>query len=183
MKLFSLFAFFACAALHGQTFSIGVKGGGLLTDPAGRLDDSRRYLVGASVEIGFHDRMAVEVDALYSRVATRGDRFFPGASVRGHAGQLPVLGKYYFTSRDNGVRPFAAGGVAFRKIWFDLDDRRLGRSSGTSDLGVGAVIGGGVSMRWWRLHFAPEFRYLRWGGTNFPASNRNEAQVLLGVSF
>lgn len=170
MKLFPLFVVLACASLHAQTFSVGVKGGGLLTDPAGRLDESRRYLVGASVEIGFHDRMAAEVDALYSRLGTR--------TVRGNAGQLPVLGKYYFSSRDAGVRPFAAGGVAFRKIWFDY-----GRRDASSDLGVGAVVGGGVSMRWWRLRFAPEFRYLRWGGNNFPATNRNEAQVLLGISF
>ncbi len=167
--------------MHGQTFSVGVKGGGLLTEPAGRLDESRRYLVGASVEIGFHDRMAAEVDALYSRIGSRTDRSPNALRVRGNAGQLPILGKYYFTSRDNGVRPFASGGVALRKIWYEFDNRRF--RDGTSDLGVGAVVGGGVSMRYWKLRFSPEFRYLRWGGVDFPASNRNEAQLMLGIAF
>jgi hypothetical protein len=128
--------------------------------------------------------MAVEVDALYSRIGTRADRSSGLPSVRGNAGQLPVLAKYYFTNRDKGMRPFASGGAAFRKIWFDYGGRRnIGRRDDSSDLGVGAVVGGGVSIGWWRLRFSPEFRYLRWGGDNFPAINRNEAQVLLGISF
>jgi outer membrane protein W len=136
------------------------------------------------VELEFQQRMAVEVSALYSRVGSRTSRTAGSFLVRGHAGQLPVVGKYYFTNRENTVRPFASGGFAFRRIWFDDFRRRIvtGRQD-SSELGVGAVFGGGVSLRAWRLRISPEFRYIRWGGSDFPATNRNEAQALVGISF
>jgi outer membrane protein W len=184
MKKLAVLIILSGAMLPAQTLSVGVKGGGLLTEPGERLDESRRYLVGASVELGFQQRMAVEVSALYSRVASRTGRAPGSFLLRGHAGQLPVVGKYYFSDRNSAVRPFASSGFAFRRIWFDDSRGRLitGRQD-SSELGVGAVFGGGVSLRAWRLRISPEFRYIRWGGSDFPATNRNEAQALVGISF
>ena len=76
-----------------------------------------------------------------------------------------------------------SSGFAFRNIWFDNDNGRgrVGRIS--TDPAVGAVVAGGVSLKAWWLQVAPGFRYTRWGGSNFPATNLNEAQVLLGIQF
>ncbi len=87
------------------------------------------------------------------------------------------------------MRPFVLTGVTFRNIWLDRDnrDRFVARGSrgldNSSDLGVGAIAGGGVALKAWRFTVAPELRYTRWGGNNYPATNVNQAQVLLRISF
>jgi hypothetical protein len=97
----SFFLFLCAPILSAQTFSVGAKGGGSFTDPADRADQSRRYVVGPFVEVGFGPRVAIEVDALYSRFgAATGS-----GSVRGHSVEFPVLGKYYFADRESAVRP------------------------------------------------------------------------------
>jgi hypothetical protein len=179
------FGFFLLTSLlSAQSFSVGVKGGALLTDPAERLDQGRRYLVGPTFEVALPGSLAVEVDALYSRFGTALSLSgFSGGRTRGDSWQLPVLGKYYFSDARTGVKPFASAGLAFRKIWFEDRGNRDRRGGGSSDLGVAAVAGGGIAVRFGRFTIAPEARYLRWGGDNFPATNPNEAQVLLGISF
>jgi hypothetical protein len=181
---FGLFLLSA-SILSAQSFSVGVKGGALLTDPAERFDQSRRYIVGPAVEMSLPGSMAVEVNALYSRFASS---LSPAGSsfgrTRGNSWQLPVLAKYYFSDTRAGVKPFASGGVSFRKIWFENEQTRFGRRvDDTSELGVGAVAAGGIAIKFGRFTIAPEVRYIRWGGTNFPATNPNEAQVLLGIGF
>ena len=66
------FGFFLLSAsiLSAQNFSFGAKGGALLTDPAERFDESRRYIVGPVFELRLPGRMAVEANALYSRFGT-----------------------------------------------------------------------------------------------------------------
>ena len=160
----------------GQSLSVGVKGGGFLTEPAGRLDSSRVYVIGPVVEVGLGSHAAIEGNALYSRFGSG----ISGFRVRGHSVEFPVLGKYYFTRTDAGIRPFAAGGVAFRNIWFD----RIGsRVVGSTEPAIGAVAAAGVSFPLWKLKLAPEVRYTRWGGFNSPATNPNQLQVLLGITF
>jgi hypothetical protein len=92
-----------------------------------------------------------------------------------------VLGKHYFTERGSQVRPFASVGLNFRNIWLEDGRTRLGTAN--TGLSIGAVAGGGVSLKARWLTISPEFRYIRWGGENFPATNPNEAQVLLGIHF
>jgi hypothetical protein len=58
---------FSSLSLMGQTISGGIKGGANLTDPAERFDQSQRYTVGATVELGFTSKLALEANALYSR--------------------------------------------------------------------------------------------------------------------
>jgi hypothetical protein len=162
--------------------SYGIKGGAFLTDPAERFDQGRRYVIGAAVEAELINRIAVEGNALYSRFGSSLG-LAGGQRIRGDAWSFPVLGKYYLAGRDNLVRPFAAGGVEFRKIWFDSSRRPRGFGGDSSDLGIGAVASGGVALRAWRLKVAPEIRYTRWGGDNFPATNDHQVQVLLGIGF
>lgn len=173
-----------CASFaHAQTFSFGVKGGGIFTNPAERVDESRKYLVGPSVEMGLANRFGIEVNALYGRFGTTAS----GGAIRGNSWEFPVLGKYYFSDRGTVVRPFASAGFAFRNIWFDngREGSRLfqNRRVDSTDPATGAVFGGGAGFRVWRLKLAPEVRYTRWGGYNYPSTNPNQVQALLGINF
>jgi hypothetical protein len=169
-----------------QTFTFGVKGGAFITDPAEQLDQSRPYTVGPSFEVALPARFAVEANALYSRF---GSSWFPASSsatqIRGNSWEFPVVGKHYFAERSSSIQPFASAGVAFRQIWLDgISGDRFGRRvSDSTDVAVGAVVAGGVALKAGRFRIAPEARYTRWGGYNYPATNPNQAQVLLGVTF
>jgi hypothetical protein len=181
MKFLS-FLFLACTAVAGaQTLSVGVKGGGTFTDPAERADESKRHVVGPSLEIGLGSRVGIEFNALYSRFGSS----LTGSSVRGHSVEFPVLGKFYFADRQSAVRPWASSGFAFRNIWFeDVRSNRVGsRNINSTDPAVGAVVAGGVTFKTWILKLSPEVRYTRWGGYNFPATNPNQLQALVGISF
>lgn len=178
--------FVLAGILSAQTFTFGVKGGAFITDPAEQFDQSRPYTVGPSVEVALPARFAVEANALYSRF---GSSLFPASSsatrIRGNSWEFPVLGKYYFAERSSSIQPFASAGVAFRQIWLDRSsDNFFGRRvTDSTDVAVGAVVAGGVALRAGRFRIAPEARYTRWGGYNYPATNPNQAQVLLGITF
>ncbi len=182
--------FLVCASFaSAQTFSFGVKAGGFFTNPADGADASRKYLVGPAVEIGFGSRLGIDIDMLYSRFgANFSGTSVNGSPIRGNSFEFPVLGKFYFAGRDAAVRPFAGGGFEFRTISFDDDSAGFGRfgnnrSIGSTEPATGAVFGGGVAFRMWRLKLAPEVRYTRWGGYNYPATNPNKATAMLGISF
>jgi hypothetical protein len=160
--------------LGAQTLSFGVKGGGFFTEPAERLDQSRKYVVGPFVELGFGSRVAVEGNALYSRFGT-------AAGIRAHSAEFPVLGKYYFADRESSVRPWLSSGFAFRNIWFD--EGRGNRRLNSTEPAVGAVFGAGASFKTWIFRLTPEVRYTRWGGYNFPATNPHQVQALVGIGF
>ena len=189
--VFTLFVL-SSVTLCAQTFSFGVKGGGLLTEPAERFDQSRRYVVGPVVEVLSPWKVALEVDAFYSRFGSSLSlQGTTGGRTRGDSWQLPILGKYYFKDRTAKIRPFASSGFSLRKTWFEDRSFRDGRPGqrrtngfdSTSDLGVGAVVSGGASFGAWKLRIAPEVRYTRWGGSNFPLTNANEVQALVGITF
>ena len=176
--------FIISGLLAAQPISFGVKGGGVLTDTAERLDRSDRYVVGGLVEVKLPARFAIEGDALYSRFGSALSASALAARTGGNTWEFPVLGKYYFSRRSAPVSPFVSAGVGIRKTWFDSTpslSRILAFNS--NDPAIGAVVGGGVGLRLWKLKFAPEVRYTRWGGNNFPATNPNELQVLLGIGF
>ena len=149
--VFTLFVL-SSVTLCAQTFSFGVKGGGLLTEPAERFDQSRRYVVGPVVEVLSPWKVALEVDAFYSRFGSSLSlQGTTGGRTRGDSWQLPILGKYYFKDRTAKIRPFASSGFSLRKTWFEDRSFRDGRPGqrrtngfdSTSDLGVGAVVAGG----------------------------------------
>ena len=144
MRYFSFLVFVCAPILSAQTLSLGVKGGGRFTDPAERADESRRYIVGPSLEVGFGRRVGLEVDALYSRFRAAN----AGEAVRGHSVEFPVLGKFYFADRQSAVRPYASSGFAFRNIWFDdLRSDRFGSTRiNSTEPAVGAVVAGGATF-------------------------------------
>lgn len=190
MRKLACYSLFCTAFVNAQDLSFGVKGGGIFTDPAGRQDQSRPYVLGPSLELGLASRFAIEGGALYSRFGSS-TASVGGGRVRGHVIEFPVLGKYYFSDRGSALRPYVSAGVAFRNIWFDGrdsdGDRRSGSGGrpigGSTDVGVGAVVGGGVGFKLGFLKIAPEVRYTRWGGYNFPATNADQVQALVGISF
>jgi hypothetical protein len=62
----------ACAPfLDAQSFSFGVKGGGLFTEPAECLDEGRKYVVGPIVELGVGSRAAVGSERALAASARR----------------------------------------------------------------------------------------------------------------
>jgi len=125
--------FIAAGIAAAQPVSIGVLGGVPFVDQTQNHDESRRYIVGPSVEVKLPAGFALEADALYQRI---GDRFnyqlLTGASLSAGMAQLPVgaftaltnrqranmwefplLGKYYFR-RDSAWQPFFGTGWALR---------------------------------------------------------------------
>src|SRR5713226_7140586 len=165
-----------------QLVSVGVKGGLSITEPGRYNDESRRYIVGPSVEFRLPFRFAAEIDALYTRVGQSYRLLYPGelsgtpgttidvrTRQRGNSWEFPVLGKYYFTSREHTVQPFVGTGYTLSTTWFH-SDVRTSVLSGTAitnarpDLSnsyrtpfdVGAVVAAGVRVRAGRFSILPE---------------------------
>ncbi len=99
-----IFLLSSSSFLAAQSLTFGVKGGAFLTDPAGRYDQSQRYLVGPSIEVALPWRLAVEGSALYSRFGSSlGTGTSLSSRTRGNAWEFPVAGKYYFADRTSAV--------------------------------------------------------------------------------
>jgi hypothetical protein len=192
-----------------QDFAIGVKGGVRATgDFEGSTvsSESKRYVVGPSVEIGLPARFSVEVDVLYRRfgyTSQFGSVF--GSSVergRANAWEFPMLLKYRLPV--TGVRPFVAAGYAPRRFSLSADSSgyfidvptgaRIPSSNSThsSDTSHGFVAGAGIEFRLARLRVTPEFRYTHWldrplnnfGSQGyFVRSAEDQADIMLGLSW
>jgi hypothetical protein len=201
--LFGLLITVVGRTASAQAVSFGVKGGIPLTEASGNNDESRPYLVGASLEIRLPAGFAIEADAFYRRIGNT--NIFrtsldgvPTSIIsrqRGNSWEFPVLGKYYFRSRTSKWQPFAASGYAFRGTQVHSDSSLTTTdASGVTHtslahydyglgLGVGAVFAGGVRFHAGRFAFLPELRYTRWGGSDGNLTRKNEAGVLLGINF
>ncbi|MGH9614319.1 MAG: hypothetical protein ACRD4P_14695, partial [Bryobacteraceae bacterium] len=66
--LFLLTMLVAGNVASAQTISIGVIGGVSLLAPASSRDESRRFIVGPSIEFRLPAGFAIEADALYQRI-------------------------------------------------------------------------------------------------------------------
>lgn len=179
------------ASAAAQSLSVGVKGGLIgnsdLSNPnvPSVAPESRRYIVGPSVEIGLTPFLRIEVDALYHRFGYRefnsdyvGDLTW--GNVRANWWEVPILAKFRPART---VPLFASGGVAVRSIsnatlhWNTIvfayptgqasyvsGSTPLSRSGSGSPYGdtTGLVAGGGAQFGRGRLLIMPEFRYVRW---------------------
>jgi hypothetical protein len=207
-KLSIFFALVTTAAgsASAQLVSIGALGGVRLTNGFSYEDESRRYIVGGSVEIHLLARFAIEADALYQRIGDTTTFYSINGGVssgavsssfitreRGNSWQFPLYVKYYFRPRNAAWQPFVGTGYAFRTVSFHtasstLSSCNLGNSTTNfpgdfrSNLGVGASIVAGLRFHYGPVAFVPQVRYTRWGDTN-DSINRNEATLLLGVTF
>jgi outer membrane protein W len=131
------------ASAQDRLVSIGALGGVPFLDQSRGGDESRKYIVGPSVEFRLPARFAIEVDALYRRIGTTfgynlspnaiyilppdaNMEFFPLTTSysnrqRGNYWQFPVLGKYYFRPRTAAWQPFVGTGWALRTVAFHSD--------------------------------------------------------------
>jgi len=93
--LFLSLLFVTACACVGQSLTLGVVGGGRLTDDftGAGTPESKRYVFGPAVEIGLPLGLSVEVDALYRREGF----FHVGGGMelsdnqRGNSFEFPIL--------------------------------------------------------------------------------------------
>jgi hypothetical protein len=163
--------------------SVGVKAGVPLNDVyvnAGqgqfpRFGTTDRFLIGPEVDLNLPFHLGVEADVLYRRYSLGGSGV--------NEWDFPILLKYRFQSIPV-LHPFADAGPIFNHV--------SEIQSVTSNVSApGVVFGAGVDFHALFLHIKPEFRYIRWidANHNFAplnsslASNQNQAEFLLGVTF
>lgn len=198
-----------------RRLTVGAEGGLSLTDAMTSSyiggDESRRYLVGPSVEFRLPARFAVQAEALYQRVGSSSAYQYGGTQiqsgvaeqfsissnvtrVRGNSWQFPLLAKYYFKSERSGWQPFVGTGYAFGATWFHSEGTTTTTDSSQKTIStpftydyrggtsVGAVFTGGVRIQSGRLAFLPQARFNYWGNQNSGQARRT-ATVLLGIQF
>jgi hypothetical protein len=195
-----------------QLVSFGALGGVPFLDQNQGGDESRRYIVGPSVEFRLPAGFAIEMDALYRRVGSTSAFglssnaiFIPPLTPpyvssfvnrqRGNYWQFPVLAKYYFRPRSAAWQPFIGTGWALRIASFhEAINQTVVTADGNShsssfrndfrsEVGVGATFASGVRFRVGRVAVIPELRYTYWGHAIQNSLRNNEAAGLVGISF
>jgi opacity protein-like surface antigen len=198
------------AGLFAQ-FTAGVKAGVPLTDffdtvsgpNFGFSSDTKRYLIGPTIELRLPGGLGIEVDALYRRFNYTAGTTLAGvitnSRTTGNAWEFPLLVKYRFP----GIlaRPFLGVGANFDT--FTGLKQTVARTVGTvtsvvtnedppernKEFNKGFLIGGGVEIRALFISISPEIRYTRWGSEPFRSadgsfrSSRNQAEFLVGFTF
>lgn len=99
-----LLIFITCCACSGQSLTIGVVGGARATNDVSTfvsMPESRRYIVGPSVELSLPHNLSIEVDALYHRLGYRyvappiiGLSGIYNESERANSWEFPIVLKY-----------------------------------------------------------------------------------------
>ncbi len=194
---------FVCALTSlAQPIGVGVKIGvpfnGTFKDIGNFNSDTKRYIVGPSLELRLPAGLAIEGSALYNRVNLSGPLAATGSVIGGlvdtDSWEFPVLLKKKFGGTNAGVaaiRPFVGAGASFRYLsgLGDLPNYITGRGAVDKN-NTGFVVGGGVEFRALFLKISPEIRYTRWGSESFISGfgniwkfNQNQGQFLVGISF
>ena len=182
--------------MFAQRLSIGVLGGGSLTDsfptvtvpldlpganePLGLRYYSREkdYIIGAAIELRLRPNWSLEVDGLYRTLHFTTAAVEPGGSLNSVSPspvvtwEFPVLAKYHFRWLNLGQ--FAELGPSFRTA---------GNLNGTNPSHAGLTAGLGVEIHAGKINIAPELRYTRWAPDNAVIgynSNPNQLELLLG---
>ena len=187
-KTFFLLLVSSTLVLAESPFGFGLKAGvplndALSTTPGGAIDyfqSTNRFTIGPFAEFRLPSGFSVEIDALYRSYSFR--QALPAApSVSTNAWEFPVLAKKSLFGGP--IQPYVEGGVALSHLSVK-DVAELNHSNN-----YGIVLGAGVSFHVGPVRVAPEIRYNGWAFQNFSSpfgglhSNRNQATVLVGVSF
>jgi opacity protein-like surface antigen len=207
-----LLLLFGATAAFSQPFSFGVNAGVPLTDflstvqspNFGFNSNTKRYIVGPTVELRLPFGLGIELDALYRRLdyTSSGNLIdvFISGNTTGNAWEFPLLAKYRFPSKV--LRPYVDAGVA----WDTLSGLKqtvtqtvfptrttTTTTSNPAELNkntvTGFVTGAGLDVKVLLIHLSPEIRYTRWGAQHFLSSNgglqsnQNQAEFLLGITF
>lgn len=202
---FILLTFLTPAA--GQLLQFGVTAGVPIDPGASFQDQSRRFVLGPSVELRMPWRFAVEFDALYRRIgysSTFYSTIDPSTGVplpnkgsytntyrlTANAWEFPLLGKVYLRDRKAAWAPYVSLGVSPQKQWvtsgYSTNDPNSRLYNGdihltthTHAAGVGAL---GVRINAGRLAVLPEFRY-SYAGRNSGYMPANQLSFLVGLRF
>jgi hypothetical protein len=198
---------------YGQRLSYGLKAGGAITESGlFRADESKRYVVGGTIEVSLGRGFAAEADVLYRRngfttqfsygpsLIPAGPGLFPDDSTltitnrsRSSVLEIPVVGKYYFR-HGRSTQPFVLTGYSFRKA-HNSDEASFISSSGVgapdkqkgsywTPLDIGATVGAGINWRMGAIALGPELRYTHWGSSSQRNGLANrQTDALLGVRF
>jgi len=208
-------AFMGEHLMTAQAIAIGVEGGVRTTDDvSGSLtSESKRYIVGPTVDIRLPLRLSVEVDALYRRFGFTGyGNTCCGSAIlreRANSWEFPLILKYRLPVP---LHPFVGAGYAPRVVHgtdvtsgyylSGITQSPPGSiytyfsnqpSSTNYSVTHGAVVSGGVSLGAGHFRLTPEVRFVHWNapflseyggdGSFRYVSNQNEAFVLLGISW
>jgi hypothetical protein len=200
-------AFATCAVALGsqlvaQKISIGIIGGGSLTDssqnlfvpvspdvPPGFYDPylgthflsaSKDYLVGGMIEFRFNPNWSVEADGMFRELHLASAAVFNDGTVGTISPapvvtwEFPVLAKYRMQRWK--VNPFIEAGPSFRT------DGNLNQSDPSH---FGVTGGLGVEMNLHGVKISPAVRYTRWEQDSYRASAStapNQVELLVGFS-
>lgn len=196
-----------CCACAGQSVTIGVLGGGRLTsDVTSSLlppptPESKRYVVGPSVDLSLPGSFAIEVDALYRRqgyqallnIGSPDQNTITNERERANSWEFPILLKYKLPAPV--IKPFVEAGVAPRRITGTVTDSIEAfnpitppstnlASTNFARSSTGVVVGGGVQISLGRLRISPEARYTHWtsaSANGFAGVSTSQQQVDLAV--
>jgi hypothetical protein len=180
--------------LVGQTVSLGIIGGGSLTDAVqdvtrrepnsvgGRVwSQSKDWMAGAMIELRFRPAFSVEVDGMYRTLHMTWASVLSDGTLNSVSPspvvtwEFPVLAKYRFNWE--GVKPFVEAGPSFRTTGnLNFNPSHLGASAGL-----------GVEARWRGLNVAPRLRYTRWAPDlgaygSSGTSQLNQVELLVAFS-
>lgn len=135
------------------------------------------------IEVHLPLNISIEGSALYSPLSLTsagiaGLLGFIAPSIETfNAWQFPVVGKYKF--RMPIVSPYLDAGPTFRAASSPVS-HYLANAGVTAGVGIDATV--------WRVHIAPEVRFVHWGAdapdaAPFYASRRNQGQFLVSLSY
>lgn len=197
-KIIFISSIAAVSAFAQFPLSVGVKGGIGLTDAFSNttvpqlngstnfFSGSKDYVVGPMIELRLPLHFAIEADALYrplNLTTATTSTVSPGfkTSETYNEWEFPLLLKYRFHSGP--IQPYVEAGPSWRTVSFPSAFNQLSTA--------GFTAGGGVEFHALHVRIAPEVRYTRWGSdtgaqtSSFvsPASNLNQAELLVGISF
>src|SRR5258705_3480270 len=124
--LFVPLLLFSSMLVFAQPFSVGVKGGVPITDAfnsiqgqdASYFTNTKRYLIGPTVQVNLPLGLAVEVDALYKRLGFQYSANPATGTVTSqtvaNSWEFPILIKWAFPAEV--IRPYVDAGASFRNI-------------------------------------------------------------------
>ena len=173
----------------GQSLSIGIIGGGSLTDAGQDVttrgfrvwSQSKDWMAGATLELRFRSPVSVEVDGIYRELHMTWAGVQSDGSLNSVSPspvvtwEFPVLAKYRLNRQ--GMQPFVEAGPSFRTT---------GNLNFTpSHIGISAGVG--VETRWRGLNIAPTLRYTRWASDlstvgRDRSTQKNQLELLVAFS-
>ena len=168
--------------------------------PSWAAAESRRYIIGPSVDLSLPLRFSIEVDALYHRVGYQAHVFFPigdsgifSEHQRANSWEFPLLLK-----RDLRAKTFVEAGLTPRRITGTTADISyqfsaystlplIYTSAKVDSICLGVAAGGGVRFSVGRLRISPEARYTFW--TSPPnlgpalSGSQSQVDILVGIGW